>query len=151
MGTNWKADWKENTGQSTTGCTGFEDADRDDVRKDSPTCGRENVRLLLALTSSCNWRINTMVIKSAFSQGKSIEKDFFIKPPKEANTNKLWKLKTTVFGLCDAPREWYLSVKKELLAAGCVKSRYDNATPYKVFYLHTSMTFFGQEQNYFKV
>ena len=46
-----------------------------------------------------------MVIKSAFWQGKSIEKDFFIKPPKEANTNKLWKLKTTVFGLCDAPRE----------------------------------------------
>ena len=106
MGTNWKDDWRENTGQSTTGCTGFEDADRDDVRKDSPTCGRENVRLLLALTSSCNWRINTMVIKSAFLQGKSIEKDLFIKPPKEANTNKLWKLKTTVFGLCDAPREW---------------------------------------------
>ena len=45
---------------------GFEDASRDDVRKDSPTCGRENLRLLFALTSSCNWRINTMDIKSAF-------------------------------------------------------------------------------------
>ena len=59
-------------------------------------------------------------------QGKSIERDVFIKPPKEANTNKLWKLNTTVYGLCDAPREWYLSVKKELLATGCVKSRYDD-------------------------
>ena len=45
---------------------GFEDAGRDNVRKDSPTCGRENLRLLFATTSSCNWRINTMDIKSAF-------------------------------------------------------------------------------------
>ena len=121
------------------------------MRKDSPTCGRENLKLLFALTSSCNWRINTLDIKSAFLKGKSIERDVFIKQLKEANTNKLWKLKATVYGLCHAPREWYLSVKKELLATGCVKSRYDNATPYKVFYLHTSMTFFGQEQNYFKI
>ena len=77
-----------------------------------------------------------MDIKSAFLQGKSIERDVFIKPPKEANTNKLWKLNTTVYGLCDAPREWYLSVKKELLATGCVKSRYDDA----IFYWHKENT-----------
>ena len=64
-----------------------------------------------------------MDLKTVFLQGKSIERDVFIKPPKEANTNKLWKLNTTVYGLCDAPREWYLSVKKELLATWCVKSR----------------------------
>ena len=33
---------------------GFEDAGRDDVRKNSPPCERENLRLLFALTSSCN-------------------------------------------------------------------------------------------------
>ena len=115
---------------------GFEDASRDDERKDSPTCGRENLRLLFALTSSCNWRINITDIKPDFLQGKSIERDVFITPPKEANTNKLWKLKTTVYGLCDAPREWYLSVKKELLATGCVKSRYDDA----IFYWHKENT-----------
>ena len=59
---------------------GFEDAGRDDVKKDPPTCGRENSRLLFALTSSCNWRIDTLDIKSAFSQGKSIERVVFIKP-----------------------------------------------------------------------
>ena len=53
-----------------------------------------------------------MDLKTVFLQGKSIERDVFIKPPKEANTNKLWKLNTTVYGLCDAPREWYLSVKR---------------------------------------
>ena len=45
-----------------------------------------------------------MDIKSAFLQGKSIQRDVFIKPPKEANTNKLWKLKTTVYGLCEKKR-----------------------------------------------
>ena len=72
-------------------------------------------------------------------QGKPIERDVFIKPPKEANTNKLWKLNTTVYGLCDAPREWYLSVKKELLATGCLKRRYDDA----LFYWHKENTLQG--------
>ena len=49
---------------------GFEDAGRDDVRKDSPTGGRENLRLLFTLTFSCNQRINTMDTKSAFFAGK---------------------------------------------------------------------------------
>ena len=77
-------------------------------------------------------------------QGKSIERDVFIKPPKEANTNKLWKLNTTVYGLCDAPREWYLIVKKELLATGVLRvdmiRQYFigiKKTPCKVYYLHT--------------
>ena len=69
---------------------GFEDASRDDVRKDSATCRRENLRLLFALASSYNWRINTMDVKLVFSQGKLIERDVFLKLPKEANTKKIW-------------------------------------------------------------
>ena len=54
-----------------------------------------------------------------------------MKPPKEAETVKSWKLKTTIYGLCDAPRVWYLSVKGVLLKAGAVKSKFDDS----VFYL----------------
>ena len=83
LGTNWKDDWREKTGQRSTFAHGFEDAGRDDVRKYSPTGGRENLRLLFTLTSSGNQRINTMDIKSAFFvQGNSIERDVFIKPPR---------------------------------------------------------------------
>ena len=53
---------------------GFEDAGRDDVRKNSPTCERENLRLLFALTSSCNWRIDTLDIKSAFLQTRKLKR-----------------------------------------------------------------------------
>ena len=36
----------------------------------------------------------------------------FLKPPKEAGTDKLQKLLITVYGLCDAPRPWYLRIKE---------------------------------------
>ena len=43
-----------------------------------------------------DWKINTMDIRTAFLQGNSIERDVYLKPPKEAHTKKLWKLNTTV-------------------------------------------------------
>ena len=128
---------------------GFEVVSRDVVSKDSQTCGRENLRLLFALTSLCNWRSNTMDIKSNFLQAKSLERGVFFTPQKEVNTKKLWKLKTTVYGLCDASREWYLSLKKELqqgllrvdLMMQC--SIGTKKTLHKVLYLHTLVTCAG--------
>ena len=35
--------------------------------------------------------------------GKINKKDVYVKPPLEAETVMLWKLKTTVYGLCDTP------------------------------------------------
>ena len=51
-------------------------------------------------------------MKSAFLQGQPIKREMFIKPPKEAGTDKLQKLLITVYGLCDAPRPWYLRIKE---------------------------------------
>ena len=39
----------------------------------------------------------------------------------------IWKLCTSVYGLCDAPRVWYLRVKEELLRIGVKKSKFDDA------------------------
>ena len=50
--------------------------------------------------------------------------------PQEAKKAKLWKLKTTVYGLCDAPGVWYLSVKGVLLKVGAVKSKFNNSVFY---------------------
>ena len=41
--------------------------------------------------------------------------------------NKLWKLKTTVYGLVDAARSWYMTVKEELLKTGAEMSKFDEA------------------------
>ena len=54
------------------------------------------------------WNLSSIDIKTAFLQGKKIDRTIIIKPPKEAQTNKLWKLNKCVYGLTDAPRCWYL-------------------------------------------
>ena len=66
-------------------------------------------------TSSMKWSINSIDIKAAFLQGKSIDRELFLKPPKEADSKgSLWKLKKAVYGLSDASRFWYLRVVDEL-------------------------------------
>ena len=111
---------------------GFEEIENHNIRKDSPTCGKENLRLMFLLTSAHEWKVNSMDIRAAFLQGKPIERDVYLKPPKEAHTKKIWKINITVYGLCDAPRAWYLSMMGELIKTGGVRSKYDNA----IFYWH---------------
>ena len=85
-----------------------------------------------------------MDIKAAFCclDWESQQKEIYISQPNEAKTNKLRKLKTKVYGLCDVElgvdtmMQYFIGIKK---------------TPYKVLQLHTLMTFVGQEQNYFKI
>ena len=76
----------------------------------------------------------------------------------ECRNGNLWKLKTTVYGLCDAPRAWYLTVKKEILKTKCQKSKYDDA----IFFCHHDGQlqglmcchvddFFGRGTEFFKI
>ena len=71
---------------------GFEEDDLDKLRTNSPTCGKESLRILMAIIVTNCWKINPLDIKAAFLQGKGITRDLLIKPPKEANTTKLWRL-----------------------------------------------------------
>ena len=53
-----------------------------------------------------------------------------MKPPKEAGTDKLWKLLITVYGLYDPPTAWYLRIKEVLEKSGMLKSKFDDAIFY---------------------
>lgn len=101
-----------------------------DYRTDSPTCSRESVRLCLSITASMKWTLHSLDIKTAFLQGYAIERTVFIKPPKEANTEKLWKLMKCVYGLADAPRQFYLRLRQELIKLGVTPSPFDNGLFY---------------------
>ena len=106
---------------------GFEE-DSSTIRADSPTCMRETLRTALAYAAFKNWNVNSIDIKTAFLQGKPIERNVYLRPPKEAGVSGvLWKLKKVVYGLSDASRVWYLRVVEELqkLAVRC--SRFDKA------------------------
>ena len=106
---------------------GFEEVEN--VQKDSPTISKCFVRLILAIAVSRGWVVKTTDIKSAFLQGKQLDREVFLLPPKEASeaNGKIWKLKHCLYGLNDAARQFYLSVKETLLKLGCVQSKLDPA------------------------
>ena len=63
-----------------------------------------------------------MDAKSAFLQGSSIEREVFVKPPREFQGKfgkTVWRLKKVLYGLKDAPRAWYVRVDQFLKSLGC--------------------------------
>ena len=105
---------------------GFEE-DTLALRKDSPTCSREAVRITLAMASSMQWPCRTVDAKSAYLQGNNITRPVYLQPPPEYNDGYVWKLKKTVYGLCDAARAWYMRVKEELLKLDLKMCSLDNS------------------------
>ena len=60
---------------------GFEEKEKDEMRKDSPTVSKENIRLMLTITSSRHWQIRSLDVKSAVLQGKAVSRKLYLKPP----------------------------------------------------------------------
>ena len=108
-------------------CRGFEE-DSEGIRSDSPTCNKDSLRIAISVISSNKWEMNSLDIKAAFLQGKELERDIYMKPPKEAKVpSKLWKLRRCAYGLNDASRYWYFRLKDELIMSGCKCSKLDPA------------------------
>ena len=101
-----------------------------DFRTDSPTCSRESIRLALSVIASMQWTLCSVDIRAAFLQGTSIDCTVFIRPPPEANTNKIWQLKKCIYGLADAPRHFYLRLREELIKLGAIPSKLDQGLFY---------------------
>ncbi len=54
-----------------------------------------------------------------------MERTVYLKPPKEANTDKIWLLNKCVYGLADASRCWYMRVREEITKLGGEVSQLD--------------------------
>src|SRR6201990_198253 len=93
---------------------------------EAPTFSIEGLKVILAIINMKDWQVKTLDVKTAYLQGKEIEKEVVIKPPEEANTSKLWKLKKAVYGLKDAARKWYESLVELLIRIGGKRSKIDN-------------------------
>ncbi|CAG2237353.1 unnamed protein product [Mytilus edulis] len=114
---------------------GFEEDCLDEIQKNSPTCDKQSLRLILSIIMQKKWSINSIDIKTAFLQGEKMQRKVHLRPPKEANANgKLWLLEKCVYGLADASLKWYEKVKKTLNECGGTESKIDPA----VFYWHNS-------------
>ena len=106
---------------------GYEEENNDSLRADSPTISKDNLWLLFAIIATHHWKICDLDIKVALLQGNPINRDICLKPSIEAGKNRLWKLKTTVYGSVDAARSWYMTVKEELLKLGAKMPKFDEA------------------------
>ena len=75
-----------------------------------------------------NWLLETTDIKSAFLQGDKLERKVFVEPPPEyGRPGIVWRLNKCLYGLYDAARQFYNSVKTKLSELGCVRSKFDPA------------------------
>ena len=46
---------------------------KNDVRKESPTCSKDSLRVIMAIIAQKKWSLTTIDIKTAFLQGQTIE------------------------------------------------------------------------------
>ena len=104
IGTRWVLTYKASSVKAWLVAKGFQEKER--VPSDSPTVAKTALRTLMALAASNCWEVMTTDIKSAFLQGKELDRDIFILPPKEANVSPgwIWRLKKTLYGLNDGSR-----------------------------------------------
>ena len=106
---------------------GYEE-DNKEIRSDSPTCQKDHIRMTLLLAVSNQWVLHSLDIKAAFLQGKKIDRELYVQPPKDfREPGVLWKLNKVVYGLCDASRNWYLKVVEVLKELGMQISFFDKA------------------------
>ena len=121
---------------------GFKDVFAFSIRKDAPTASRTSQHMVLTLTA-CNfakksWRLLSVDIKSAFMKGDpymSGTRELFIQnirirgdePGLPLSANGLARVRKGVFGLADAPRQWYLRLNRALTERGWERSTVDAA------------------------
>ena len=119
---------------------GFQEQNQS-IEVESPTVFKNTLKVVLAIAANQQWELSTIDIKAAFLQGNKIERNVYVIPPKEANVQQgyLWRLRKTVYGLNDAARAWFISVKGLLISLGCTQSVLDPA----LFIWRTSAGFEG--------
>ena len=108
---------------------GFQDRDVGNIRSDSPTRSKEGLHIALAIMATNDWMCKAIDIKTAFLQSKELDQLVYSDPPKEANVppGYIWKLSKGAYGLTDASRSWYLTLREELLKSGAEILKYDQA------------------------
>lgn len=112
----------------------------DNIRVDSPTAHKDSIKLALAIAANENFDIISADVKSAFLQGKTLDRDVFVIPPPEANQEgMLWLLQKGAYGLMDGSRLFYLEFKEKLEKFGMKVLSGDSA----IFTMHKNAKLIG--------
>ena len=78
------------------------------TRADSPTLGRESLRMALAIAATNSWSAQTIDLIQSYLQGRDMERNVYLRPPKEYSTpGVIWKLNKPVYGLRSSGRSLF--------------------------------------------
>merc|ERR1712112_551590 len=98
----------------------------------SPTAAKESFKLIMALSANFNYKMVSMDIRAAFLQAKTLDREVFVRPPKDIEKEGvIWKLLKPLYGLDDASRKFYLKVKEILQKLGLKTLPGDDAVYYE--------------------
>eukprot|EP00435_Cladocopium_sp_Y103_P018581 s757_g4.t1 len=120
---------------------GFRDVTSYTIRKDAPTACRNSQHLLLIFTSCFyhkGWRLLSADVKAAFLKGDAYIaglRELYIANIRTNNPDEprlpfgegLCRVRKGVFGLSDAPRQWFLRLSRALEERGWKRSHLDAA------------------------
>jgi len=99
---------------------GFEDPERDNVDSTSPTVSRATFRVALSAMVTHGFIPRTVDVRTAFLQGMPLDRPtpVYIQPPPQARvpSGMVWRLCKCAYGPTDAPRRWYDSVLRLIVA-----------------------------------
>ena len=101
--------------------------DKNSVRSDSPTAGKDTMKMALMIAANEGFKIKSIDIQSAYLQGKDLERKIYVRPPPEPMTTKLWLLKKAAYGVLDGGRLFYLRLEEELKKLGLHKVHAEGA------------------------
>ena len=101
---------------------------KESIRSDAPTASKEAIKLTLAIAANEGFTVKSGDIKSAYLQGEAMNRDIYVRPPKEANVHgKLWLLLQGAYGIVDGGRLFYLKLSEKLLSLGMHRIHSDGA------------------------
>lgn len=98
---------------------GYKDPDVYEVERQSPTLSMDALMICLQLLASKKWRMIISDVEGAFLQGEKLDRKrgkIFVRLPKDGvpgySKKAVAEIVKCVYGLCDAPRSWWLSFLK---------------------------------------
>ena len=103
---------------------GFEEGEMSYV--DAPTVDKTSLRTILTIANLKNWKCSSLDVKSAFLQSHKLDRAVYLNPPKDIRQKGvIWKINKPIYGLKDSAKNWYITLKTELLNLGCQESILD--------------------------
>ena len=101
---------------------------KESLRSDSPSAGKETLKLALLIAANEGFEVKGADIKSAYLQGQDLKRKIYVRPPPESGVDgKLWLLKKAAYGILDGGRLFYLRLADELKKLGLHKVHADGA------------------------